>query len=194
MASTSYPITALYLGKSLNLAEIEKKNDLALLARRRNSLLFQPTSDRMAIVSPMGWSCSSISTPNCPTSTSNRSPSTARTSWTPEDRGLHHRRRPGSEDVGRVQQRHPEQDRPRQDPHHRRGAGQSVAIEYVEERAIQFVANLRDPHRSGEDRPHQHQRQGGSQDDRRRPQRRPIRHHRSSPCSTSPTRPGRTRR
>ena len=54
MASTSYPITALYLGKSLNLAEIEKKNDLALLARRRNSLLFQPTSDRMAIVFSYG--------------------------------------------------------------------------------------------------------------------------------------------
>jgi len=54
MASTSYPITALYLGKTLNLAEIEKKNDLALLARRRNSLLFQPTADRIAIVFSYG--------------------------------------------------------------------------------------------------------------------------------------------
>ena len=54
MTSTSYPITALYLGKSLNLAEIEKKNDLGLLARRRNSLLFQPAHDRIAIVFSYG--------------------------------------------------------------------------------------------------------------------------------------------
>ena len=54
MATTSYPIMALYLGKSLNLAEIEKKNDLSLVTRRRNSLLFQPTNDRMAIVFSYG--------------------------------------------------------------------------------------------------------------------------------------------
>jgi uncharacterized Rmd1/YagE family protein len=54
MAPQTYPIRAYYLAKSLSLAEIEKKNDFALLNKRRNSLVFQPASDKMLAVFSFG--------------------------------------------------------------------------------------------------------------------------------------------
>ena len=54
MGTTKYTISAHYVAKSLNLAEIEKKNDLSLLTKRRNSLLFQPAPDRMMVVYSFG--------------------------------------------------------------------------------------------------------------------------------------------
>jgi len=54
MPEQKYGITAYYVAKSLNLAEIEKKNDLSLVTKRRNSLFFQPTNDRMAAVFSFG--------------------------------------------------------------------------------------------------------------------------------------------
>ena len=54
MASQKYAIKAYYVAKSLPLAEIEKKNELALLTKRRNSLVFQPAHDRIMVVFSFG--------------------------------------------------------------------------------------------------------------------------------------------
>lgn len=54
MAATKYVINAYYVAKSLNLAEIEKKNELSLLTKRRNSLVIQPSQDRMLAVFSFG--------------------------------------------------------------------------------------------------------------------------------------------
>lgn len=54
MTSAQYPIRAYYVAKSLPLAEIEKKNDLALLTQRRNFLVFQPAQDRIMVVFSFG--------------------------------------------------------------------------------------------------------------------------------------------
>ena len=54
MAAQKYPIIAYYVAKSLNLAEIEKKNELSLLTKRRNSLVIQPSQDRTLVVFSFG--------------------------------------------------------------------------------------------------------------------------------------------
>ncbi len=54
MDPKKYHIDAYYVGKSLPLAEIEKKNELALVTKRRNSLMFQNAEDRIMVVFSFG--------------------------------------------------------------------------------------------------------------------------------------------